>query len=595
MKNEIKRFSGFELLPFILALASIIICTLGTLSYYNSSEILKENIISSMKWRTEDNAVLISRNIAAFKTIIEGIACTESIKSMEWSIQEPVLLGEKKRLKVNDFQVFDLNGKSYSINGDNLDIFDSRWVKTALHGSTSISQPLQDKTENQTIFICATPIKNNQDKIEGVLIVSVNPEFLFNIVKNIKVGKKGYGYIFDKEGNMIAHPDFNDIFNVKSSNKNKRYPNSIIKEVLNEKHYFYRYEYEDEEKCATYAIIPDTDWILALTSTTDEVFNEADNLRYKFLLLIFITIIISIILCLFIEAFIKKKRTINNLQKRVEENVRLLNECAELEKIRTQFFANVSHEFRTPLNVILSSIQLCKLYYDKQKTAHSNSIDKHLRVMKQNCYRLLRLVNNLIDTTRIDVGFVEKHMKNNNIVKIIEDITMSVLEFTENKGIKIFFNTNINEKIIACDEDKIERIMLNLISNAIKFTDPGGTITVLLFDKGNSIVLTVKDTGIGIPESKKKVIFERFVQVEETLTRNHEGSGIGLSMVKAFVEMHDGTIELNSEFGKGSEFIIKLPVTVLDNEDKEISSNDITGQQRIERIKIEFSDIYYCN
>jgi len=153
------------------------------------------------------------------------------------------------------------------------------------------------------------------------------------------------------------------------------------------------------------------------------------------------------------------------------------------------------------------------------------------------------------------------------------------------------FDTEVEERILACDGDKIERIMLNLISNSIKFTEPGGKILVNIYDKENEIIISVKDTGLGIPIEKQEQVFERFVQVDKSLVRNKDGSGIGLSLVKSLIEMHEGTIKLKSEWGKGSEFIIKLPVKVLSHEDVYIPNN-YNHNGNIEKIQVEFSDIY---
>ena len=189
--------------------------------------------------------------------------------------------------------------------------------------------------------------------------------------------------------------------------------------------------------------------------------------------------------------------------------------------------------------------------------------------MKQNCYRLLRLINNLIDISKIDSGFLNPNLKNYNIVSVVEDITLSVAEYIQDKGVEVIFDTNVEEKIIACDPDNIERIILNLLSNAVKFTNAGDQITVEVMDNEDYIEISVKDTGIGIPEDKLKVIFERFRQVDNSLSRSHEGSGIGLSLVKALVDMHDGSINVNSNLGEGTEFIIKLPARKTDE------SNDV--------------------
>jgi signal transduction histidine kinase len=160
--------------------------------------------------------------------------------------------------------------------------------------------------------------------------------------------------------------------------------------------------------------------------------------------------------------------------------------------------------------------------------------------MKQNCYRLLRLINNLIDITKIDSGFINLNLQNKNIVEVIENVTLSTVEYVESKCRTIIFDTDVEEKIMAFDPEKIERIILNLISNAVKFTKPQDQIEINVYDKKENIIISVKDTGIGIPKEKQKIIFERFRQVSPLLNRTHEGSGIGLSLVKSLVEMHTG-------------------------------------------------------
>ena len=267
------------------------------------------------------------------------------------------------------------------------------------------------------------------------------------------------------------------------------------------------------------------------------------------------------------------------------------------EKRLTEFFANISHELRTPLNIIFSSLQLGDFYINNNLL--HECIDKfinHKKSMRQNCYRLLRLVNNLIDITKIDAGFLKLDFEECNIVNLIEDITLSITEYVENKGLTLVFDTDIEEKFIWCDPDKIEKIILNLLSNAIKFTNPGDNIFVNLQDNEQSIIISVIDTGIGIEQDKLNIIFERFKQVNKSFSREHEGSGIGLSLVKSLVEMHNGSIEVKSTVGKGSEFKIELPVNKLTTGKKSCTpSEDLYTKQNynIEKVNIEFSDIYF--
>jgi two-component system sensor histidine kinase ChiS len=270
-----------------------------------------------------------------------------------------------------------------------------------------------------------------------------------------------------------------------------------------------------------------------------------------------------------------------------------MDELIEYDKLKTEFFTNISHELRTPLNVISSTVQLLKSL-DPTRQLGEESIRKYLKIMNNNCYRLLRLINNLIDTTRLDGGYIKLHLKNNNIVSVIEDITQSVAEYIKSKNIDIIFDTEVEEKYLAIDEDMIERIMLNLLSNAVKFTNEKGKIFINIMDLGNFVEIRVRDTGIGIPEDKIDYVFERFAQVDKTTTRKTEGSGIGLSLVKSLIEMHEGTIRLKSKLGEGSEFIITLPVREVVEETpkpKEALLQDIQKENN-KNIQLEFSDIY---
>ncbi|WP_461204897.1 PAS domain-containing sensor histidine kinase [Clostridium sp. DL1XJH146] len=272
-----------------------------------------------------------------------------------------------------------------------------------------------------------------------------------------------------------------------------------------------------------------------------------------------------------------------------EKNKMLLEETIELDRIKTEFFANISHEFKTPINIILSSIQLIELYLNKKDdNLDISKIIKYTNVMKQNDYRLIRLVNNFIDVIKLDSGYIEADLKNLNIVEIVENITLSVVSFIENNGIEIEFDTNLEEKIVSFDPYHMERILLNLISNAIKFTKPGGKITVVIQVEEEETYIFVRDTGIGIAEDKQEIIFKKYIQIDKSLTREHEGSGIGLSIVKNLVELNGGEISVNSKLGKGSEFIIKIPNKVIETSSQEKTNN---YNSLVERISIEFSDI----
>lgn len=292
---------------------------------------------------------------------------------------------------------------------------------------------------------------------------------------------------------------------------------------------------------------------------------------------------------------ITEKNKKEKLQKSIDEKSRKINELREYDKIKTEFFANISHELRTPINVIFSALQMHELKLrDCSFLNDSTDKYKYTEMMKQNCYRILRLINNLIDITKIDSGHFQINEVNCNIIRLIENVALSVAQFVNDKGLTLIFDTNVEEKIIACDPEKIERIILNLLSNAVKFTEPGGTINFNIEDTGDYICIIVKDNGRGIPDEKINHIFDRFVQVDKSLARNHEGSGIGLSIVKALVELHGGSVKAFSQLGKGSEFVIELPVKILERDQLlECPSFEKDSKYYLDRLNVEFSDIYF--
>lgn len=295
--------------------------------------------------------------------------------------------------------------------------------------------------------------------------------------------------------------------------------------------------------------------------------------------------------------YIRKSRIFISMGKDITDMVNAkrqnekLQEDINMEISKNEFFANMSHELKTPLNILLSTIQVMQRNLDKDYVTKDN-VQSHVDKIRQNSYRLIRLVNNLIDMNKMDLGSYTMVKHNHNIINIIENITMSVLDYVENKNISLVFDTDEEEVIISCSQDAIERIMLNLLSNAIKFVPPkGGEIYVNIHSNEEKILVSVKDNGIGIPNDKLDFIFDRFKQVDSGLINNYSGSGIGLYIVKTLVELHGGKIYVESEINKGSEFIFELPIVI---GEKENINSSLSNMEEVfaQKCNIEFSDIY---
>lgn len=290
--------------------------------------------------------------------------------------------------------------------------------------------------------------------------------------------------------------------------------------------------------------------------------------------------------------FLPIKDSKGNISKRVG----ILTDVTEKKKIEEEknqlkldFFANLSHELRTPINLISSTIQLIKLNLTKLSPQDANKFYKYMDIMEMNSLRLVRLINNLLDSTRVEAGYISFNPINADIVAFIEDICESIVEFTEFNSMHLIFDTNVEEEVVLFDQDIIERTMLNLLSNAVKFNKKNGNIYVNLYIKGDKIKISVKDEGIGIPKEKANCIFERFEQVESRNRMEKQGSGIGLYLVKSLVSLHGGTINVNSEVNQGSEFIVVIPRELLNNGEELIIQKK--EEVRYSRANIEFSDI----
>ncbi|MBU5485804.1 PAS domain S-box protein [Clostridium sp. MSJ-11] len=277
-------------------------------------------------------------------------------------------------------------------------------------------------------------------------------------------------------------------------------------------------------------------------------------------------------------------------RKKLEEMRIKLQEREKWDNLRSEFFGNISHELKTPINVIYSALQLEDIYIENKDI---DGIKKYNNIIRQNSLRLLRLSNNIIDITKIDTGFLKPNLGVFNIIEIVESLIEFVIPYVNSKNLNIIFDTEIEEAHVKCDSDMIERIVLNLISNSIKYSNENGNILVQMYcnDK-DFIIINIKDDGIGIPEKKQINVFERFAQVDKSFTRICEGSGIGLSIVKAFVELQNGEIFLKSKEGVGTEITITFPLFKATKEDCATLDYTCKNENIIKKVDIEFSDIY---
>lgn len=279
----------------------------------------------------------------------------------------------------------------------------------------------------------------------------------------------------------------------------------------------------------------------------------------------------------------------------LEEEKREAERMHELDLAKINFLTNLSHEFRTPISLIMAPA-------DKLATMQTDQrVSREVSMINRNARRLLNLVNQLLDFRKMEEQELKLNVREGDVIEFIREAVNSFQDLSEKKRITLSFYSEIYSYFVWFDHDKIERIIFNLLSNAFKFTGPEGTIAVHLSMAGDqeacrSLKITVSDTGIGIPADQQKRIFERFYQHDTSDAILNQGTGIGLSITREFVELHGGTIELESEPGKGTTFTLAFafdPVEdhVYEPEKADGPGDEISGSAKTEHAGPELETI----
>lgn len=264
--------------------------------------------------------------------------------------------------------------------------------------------------------------------------------------------------------------------------------------------------------------------------------------------------------------------------------IKLLNSKTTMQE---SFMLNISHDLRNPINVILSVLQCIDTMGETVENREKRI--EYRELIKRNSLKMIKLIDNLIDSTKIEGNYYNFSKRNIDVINLIEATISSTDKYAKQKDIQIIFDTNVDECIMSIEPEALDRIIMNLLSNAIKFSPIGSQILINTLVKNDVLEISVKDNGIGIAKEEQKKIFSRFVQVSKQKESANCGSGIGLDLVSNIISALGGSIRLISEESKGSEFIVKLPINL---ENGEEACKDFIKRDNVEMLEIEFSDIY---
>ncbi|REK10237.1 MAG: response regulator [Planctomycetota bacterium] len=253
----------------------------------------------------------------------------------------------------------------------------------------------------------------------------------------------------------------------------------------------------------------------------------------------------------------KVRRRTRQLSRSRRSLKRSLDKLTEYDRLKTEFFSNVSHELRTPLTMILAPVDRL---LERSAGVLPSDATSMLEMVRINGYKLLDLINKLLDFSKLEAGQMRLNVGRIDLHALIDRLLKAATPLAQQRGIELTVDCDPELEPFGADEEKLDTIISNLVSNAIKFTPGGGSIHVETHRSQDRVWISITDTGIGIDESQREKIFERFVQVDGSSSREFSGTGLGLSQVKGLVELHGGEIHLRSDLGKGSRFWFDLPL-----------------------------------
>ncbi|MBE6048979.1 MAG: HAMP domain-containing histidine kinase [Clostridium sp.] len=267
---------------------------------------------------------------------------------------------------------------------------------------------------------------------------------------------------------------------------------------------------------------------------------------------------------------------------------RKYEEYLKAEELKNEFYSNISHELRTPINLIYSALQLSEMNLNYNNIS---KLEKNNEKIKHSCLRLIRTISNFIDANKISEGYLKPDLRVYNIVSVVENISLACNTYMKKINNSLIFDSQEEEVYVNCDKEMIERIILNILSNSVKFGKNGGVIEVNIYNNEDEVIIKIKNNGYIVSEEEKPYVFDKFTKVNKSLNRKNEGSGLGLYLSKALVELNKGTITFESCKEIGTEFTIKFPI-YKGNREIEIEENYEMIDRLKEKVDIEFSDIY---
>ena len=581
-KNNVRTFI---LAIIILGISLIIFSWLYTTikervieaSINNMEELSKhdeKNIMASLSYRFEDLDGIVKEMMQHKFDTTKEMLTQLNIKAQTINAIEVVLVNDEGTLYnssftiINDDEILDLCKKS-----------ESKFVYRRDNITTSY------ETQQETLLLGEKiePFTVEDNKFVYV-ICYYDIDSLTDDLKIDSFDGAGYSSVIDFDGNFIVSVEHetdlferDNFYNIMSKAEihDKLSIDDLHKKISNRESFSINYKIENQERVMTLTPMEDLGWYFIMVVPRVVCENQSSSFfQIITVLILFILLFVTIVLVLVLRNRLQRK-LMNIEVKHRDELEGALVLANQANRAKTVFLNNMSHDIRTPMNAIIGFTTLAKTHINDQ-----TKVKDYLDKISQSSKHLLSLINDVLDMSRIESGKVTIEEKEENLFEIIDEIKNIMQADILTKSIDFSIDMDdVSDEYIYCDKLRVNQILINLLSNALKYTPAGGKIYFKISEKASeqngysNYEFRVRDTGIGMSEEFLKAIFEPFSRERSSTVSGIQGTGIGMTITKNLIEMMKGKIEVHSELGKGSEFIVNIPFK-LQHILKDVKKND---------------------